>query len=100
MPNWVNAQAGHGDMLRFKVVGLGVIIIVCLMAAPAPANAGMLERNGVMKNITREKKARERVCSGFGTRRDPIDKSKNFHKGIDVSGPAGTRVMAYKAGTV
>lgn len=96
---WGNAPGRHGDMLRFKVFGLGVIILISLLVAAVPASAGM-KRNGVMQTIMKKKKARGRVSSGFGIRRDPIGKFKNFHKGIDVSGPSGTRIIAYKEGTV
>ncbi len=41
-----------------------------------------------------------RVTSGFGKRRDPINKRKKFHKGVDISRPAGTEVFAWLEGVV
>lgn len=45
-------------------------------------------------------KRKIRASSGFGVRRDPINKRHNYHKGIDVSRPAGTRVLAWSHGIV
>ncbi|HNX24369.1 MAG TPA: peptidoglycan DD-metalloendopeptidase family protein [Spirochaetota bacterium] len=42
-----------------------------------------------------------RLSSRFGTRIDPVTKRRNsFHKGIDISAPAGTPVYAAESGTV
>lgn len=38
--------------------------------------------------------------SGFGKRRDPINKRNRFHKGVDISRPAGTEVFAWREGIV
>jgi murein DD-endopeptidase MepM/ murein hydrolase activator NlpD len=40
------------------------------------------------------------VSSGFGWRRDPLDGTMKFHKGIDVAMPVGTDVQAVRAGNV
>lgn len=40
------------------------------------------------------------VTSGFGKRRDPINKRKKFHKGVDISRPVGTEVFAWLEGVV
>lgn len=42
-----------------------------------------------------------RLSSRFGYRIDPVTKKRNtFHKGIDISAPAGTPVYAAESGTV
>jgi len=42
-----------------------------------------------------------RISSRFGNRVDPVTKRRNsFHKGIDISAPAGTPVYAAESGTV
>jgi murein DD-endopeptidase MepM/ murein hydrolase activator NlpD len=42
----------------------------------------------------------ERVGSGFGMRKDPIDSTMKMHKGIDVAAPTGTKVYAAGSGKV
>jgi LysM repeat protein len=42
-----------------------------------------------------------RTTSGFGTRRNPFNERRmEFHKGIDLGCPIGTKVYAVRAGTV
>ncbi|MCL2026283.1 MAG: peptidoglycan DD-metalloendopeptidase family protein [Leptospirales bacterium] len=42
-----------------------------------------------------------RQTSGFGMRNNPFDKKRNeFHKGIDIACPVGSKVLASRAGTV
>ncbi|HWR05145.1 MAG TPA: M23 family metallopeptidase, partial [Humidesulfovibrio sp.] len=40
------------------------------------------------------------VSSSFGTRRDPITRGRRFHKGVDITRPAGTEVYAWLGGVV
>jgi murein DD-endopeptidase MepM/ murein hydrolase activator NlpD len=40
------------------------------------------------------------LSSGFGTRRDPFTGRKDFHPGIDVSAPRGTKIVAPADGVV
>ncbi|MGE0384839.1 MAG: peptidoglycan DD-metalloendopeptidase family protein [Gammaproteobacteria bacterium] len=40
------------------------------------------------------------ISSGFGERIDPLTGQREFHRGVDFSGPAGTRVLAVAAGVV
>jgi murein DD-endopeptidase MepM/ murein hydrolase activator NlpD len=42
----------------------------------------------------------DRVGSGFGMRKDPIDSTMKMHKGIDVAAPTGTKVYAAGSGKV
>jgi|GEM_PF-1958017 len=41
-----------------------------------------------------------RLSSEFGKRRHPIKKSIVMHKGVDLSAPRGTKILAVAAGTV
>jgi murein DD-endopeptidase MepM/ murein hydrolase activator NlpD len=41
-----------------------------------------------------------RVSSAYGWRRDPIDASLKFHKGLDIAMPVGQAIPAPQAGTV
>src|SRR4029077_8937989 len=41
-----------------------------------------------------------RMSSAYGWRRDPIDDSVKFHKGVDIAMPVGNNVPAPQAGTV
>ncbi len=40
------------------------------------------------------------ITSGFGYRSHPITGERKFHKGIDISAPLGTPIMAVETGTV
>ena len=42
----------------------------------------------------------DRVGSGFGMRKDPIDSTMKMHKGIDVAAPTGTKVYAAGSGKI
>ena len=42
----------------------------------------------------------EEISSGFGKRADPLNSSRKFHKGIDISRPTGTEVFAWANGVV
>jgi murein DD-endopeptidase MepM/ murein hydrolase activator NlpD len=42
----------------------------------------------------------ERIGSGFGMRKDPIDSTMKMHKGIDISAPTGTKVYASGTGII
>jgi murein DD-endopeptidase MepM/ murein hydrolase activator NlpD len=41
-----------------------------------------------------------RITSGYGWRRDPFTKRRDFHTGIDIKGPTGRIIRASKAGRV
>ena len=41
-----------------------------------------------------------RMSSAYGWRRDPIDNSTKFHKGVDIAMPVGSDLPAAQAGTV
>jgi len=41
-----------------------------------------------------------RITSGYGWRRDPFTKRRDFHTGIDIKGPTGRTIRAAKAGRV
>lgn len=40
------------------------------------------------------------ITSGYGWRRDPFTKRRDFHTGIDIKGPTGRTVRAAKAGRI
>ena len=42
----------------------------------------------------------DRVSSGFGMRRDPLDGAERFHAGVDIAAPAGRHVPAVAPGRV
>ena len=41
-----------------------------------------------------------RITSGFGSRESPTEGASTNHKGIDISAPTGTRIVAAESGTV
>jgi murein DD-endopeptidase MepM/ murein hydrolase activator NlpD len=42
-----------------------------------------------------------RTTSGFGTRRDPFNENKSqFHRGVDIGCPVGTKIYSARAGRV
>jgi len=41
-----------------------------------------------------------KITSGYGLRMHPIQKTKKFHKGIDIQAPTGTKVLASADGKV
>ncbi len=43
---------------------------------------------------------RGRISSPFGWRRDPFNKRKDFHTGIDIKAPSGRTIVAAKGGRV
>lgn len=43
---------------------------------------------------------RGRLSSGFGLRRNPLKPALQFHKGVDIACPYGSRVHAARSGTV
>jgi murein DD-endopeptidase MepM/ murein hydrolase activator NlpD len=43
---------------------------------------------------------RMRITSGFGPRRDPINRRRSIHEGIDIAGRIGTPILAPADGTV
>jgi len=73
--------------------------IVALESAPGNTDTG-IARNGEKRIKTSPPKRKVGASSGFGVRRDPINKRRDFHKGIDISRPAGTKVLAWSGGTV
>ncbi len=56
--------------------------------------------SGTPENGIEQPARKVSVTSGFGKRRDPINKRKKFHKGVDISRPAGTEVFAWLEGVV
>lgn len=73
--------------------------VVALEVTPSKADTG-IAKNGERLLKTPAPKRKVGASSGFGVRRDPINKRRDFHKGIDISRPAGTKVLAWSGGTV
>lgn len=82
-------RSGLSRTLRQCAFGLCLAALAVGLSAPAEAGKAV-----------KAKKPHKRVSSGFGTRSDPLGKSKRFHKGLDITGPAGLPVLAYREGTV
>ncbi len=75
----------------------GLCLATLAAGLSAPADAG---KPGTAPAAVKAKKPPKRVSSGFGTRSDPLGKVRRFHKGLDIAGPAGQPVLAYREGTV
>jgi len=79
-------------------------VSLCLAALAAglaaPADAGKPGPSPAAGKAVKAQKNQKRVSSGFGTRSDPLGKAKRFHKGLDITGPAGQSVLSYREGTV
>ena len=73
--------------------------VAALDAAASKADTGM-PSDGERLLKAPAPKRKVKASSGFGVRRDPISKRRDFHKGIDISRPAGTEVLAWSGGTV
>lgn len=118
-------MANHGPARRHRFVAtwrwfllLALIIAVFAMRAPARAQdmvtvasvqttaMGPVQMEAVSKLDATPRSESEpsprkvSVTSGFGKRRDPINKRKRLHKGVDISRPAGTEVFAWLEGVV
>jgi len=79
----------------FAMVAFGV----AFAATASKADTGIARNGeGLLKISTAKRKVG--ASSGFGVRRDPINKRRDFHKGIDISRPSGTKVLAWSGGTV
>ena len=78
-------------------------VSLCLAALAAglaaPADAGTPGPAPAAGKAVKAQKNQTRVSSGFGTRSDPLGKAKRFHKGLDITGPAGQSVLSYRAQT-
>ena len=73
--------------------------MVALEVTPSKADTG-ITNDGERLFETPAPKRKVGASSGFGLRRDPINKRRDFHKGIDISRPAGTNVLPLSDGTV
>lgn len=85
---YVKLIALHASVLAL-VAGVMMILNVSLCHADS-------ER--LKKSLLTKRKVG--AASGYGIRIDPINKRKDFHKGIDISRPTGTDVFSWADGTV
>lgn len=104
--------AAIGPWLLF----LAVSLCLCALRVPAYAQSGSTAASDLsVQPENREAEARSAaapeqdaaspppkvsVTSGFGKRRDPINRRKRFHTGVDISRPAGTEVFSWQEGVV
>lgn len=94
-----NGQRCIKRIVFHAILLMMVVGSVPLDAAVAIADTGIV-RNGEKRLNAPLPKRKAGASSGFGVRRDPINKRRDFHKGIDISRPAGTDVFAWSEGTV
>lgn len=73
--------------------------VVALEVTPSKADPG-IAKYGERLLKTPAPKRKVGASSGFGVRRNPINKQRDFHKGIDISRPTGTKVLSWSGGTV
>uniref|UniRef100_I2PWY2 Metalloendopeptidase-like membrane protein n=1 Tax=Desulfovibrio sp. U5L TaxID=596152 RepID=I2PWY2_9BACT len=94
------------DQKRWRVsqtlgrYALGLCLAVLTVSLAEPALAAKTGISPAAGKTGKAKKSHKRVSSGFGTRSDPLGKSKKFHKGLDITGQAGLPVLALREGTV
>lgn len=81
--------------------GLFVMVagVVALDVTISEAETGAGRANGRLLKVPGAKR-KVGASSEFGVRRDPINKRRDFHKGIDISRPSGTHVSPFSEGTV
>ncbi len=84
----------------FRRCAVGLCLAALAVGLSNSAEAGKSGLSPAAGKAVTAKKPHKRVSSGFGTRKDPLGKSKKFHKGLDIVGPAGLPVLAYREGTV
>jgi len=76
-----------------------VAVVVAIKATPGKADPG-IARSSERFHKTVPLNRKIGASSGFGLRKDPINKNRDFHKGIDISRPSGTKVFSWSDGTV
>jgi len=76
-----------------------IVSVLTLEAIPGNADTGISMTDGRLHKSVKPKR-KLAPSSKFGIRRDPINKRQTFHKGIDISRPAGTEVLAWSDGVV
>ena len=86
---------------RLSIAWKPCAFVLCLAALTlGPFALAEASKKDSSPAALKTKKPYKRVSSGFGTRSDPLAKSKRFHKGLDITGPAGQSVLSYREGTV
>ncbi|MFP5238760.1 MAG: M23 family metallopeptidase [Acidobacteriota bacterium] len=87
------------QLIAHTALVLALALPGAMGAAPAKADTGIAGAPRLNQGKTHSKRE-VGASSGFGVRRDPINKLSDFHKGIDISRPAGTAVLAWSEGVV
>ena len=87
------------QVIAHTALVLALALPGALGAAPAKADPGFPGKSR-LEHGKAPSKRKAGASSGFGMRRDPINKQKDFHKGIDISRPSGTEVLAWSDGVV
>lgn len=97
-PTRLVAQDCLKCIMFYSIVSL-IVGVLTLSAIPAKADTGISMTDGLFHKAVKPK--RKLVPSSkFGIRRDPINKRQTFHKGIDISRPVGTEILAWSDGVV
>ena len=71
-----------------------------LLSPKSSANAELSVPSAAGMPWERAVNGASRVSSGFGERKDPFTRRRDFHSGIDLAAPHGTEIRPLMAGTV
>lgn len=88
-------KASHGKKMLNNNLKTSVVVI-----SPVAKKRQILSNQAAGGEDSQQLTDNEEISSGFGKRADPLNNSRKFHKGIDISRPTGTEVFAWANGVV
>lgn len=88
-------KASHGKKMLNNKLKPSVVVI-----SPVAKKRQILNNHATSGEDLQQLTDNEEISSGFGKRADPLNNSRKFHKGIDISRPTGTEVFAWANGVV